>query len=154
MADPHGPNTLEDYIRVHERHMARFLEAGFVLEDGCVFTPYKTEVKLDGIISCRSGIQLEVQKDIGYVNGSGRRAKVQTKAFRYQSWLTGVGNILRYEWNYDHRGIAHKHVYDTLGTGREISVQELTSTHEVPHLDDVINELRDWRDTYRLRLAD
>lgn len=70
LADPHGPNRLGDYVRVHESYMANFLAEGFVVDDECDFTFLRHAVFLDGTIYCLGGIQAEVEKTIAILHAA------------------------------------------------------------------------------------
>lgn len=152
MANPHGPNRLDNYIEVHRSYMDRFLAEGFVAQDGCDFTHLRTEVHLDGTIYCLGDIQIEVEKNLEILSGRGAGALVQTRYFRYNAWLKNVNNILRYDSACDHRALPHKHTFDTFGGGRELELRELATSADVPHLDDVIREVQGWYDLNRHRL--
>jgi len=149
----HGPNRLANYLDVHESWMADLLAEGFVVEDQCHFTFLPSVVLLQGIIICLDGITLEVFKEIAVLEGRGMTARVQTRAFRYHAWVRGVHNILRYESAHEHRRLAHKHVYDTFGTGRD-TVTDLVDEDTVPTLGEVIRELQQWHEENARRLRE
>lgn len=81
-------------------------------------------------------------------------ARAQTKHFRYQAWLRGVRNILRYESAHAHRSYAHKHVYDTFGDGLESAVIELRDEDQIPTLGEVIRELQVWHGEHASRIRE
>jgi hypothetical protein len=148
----HGPNRLANYLNVHESWMADLLAEGFVVDDQSSFTFLPSVIRLQGPIICLDGITLEVDKEIAVLDGRGMTATVQTRWFRYQAWVRGVHNILRYDAAHAHRPHAHKHVYDTFGTGRELEVIELPDEKLIPTLGEVIRELQVWHHTNAARL--
>lgn len=154
MAGKHGPNRLANYLDVHASCIADFLAEGFVVEDQSRFTFLPGLVVLEGTIVCVDGISVEVRKEIRVLGGRGLGARVQTHRFRYHAWVRGVHNILRYESAHEHRVHAHKHVYDTLGSGRETKVVDLRAEDAIPTLAEVIRELRTWHEQHAARLKD
>jgi hypothetical protein len=80
-------------------------------------------------------------------------AWVQTRRFRYQAWVRGVHNILRYESAHEHRAHSHKHVYDIFGTGLESDVIDLIREEDIPTLAEVIRELQAWHEQNASRLG-
>lgn len=133
--------------------MAKFLKEGFVIEDQCEFTFLPAIVLLQGVIVCLDGITLDVEKEISVLDGRGMTARVQTKRFRYQAWVKGVHNILRYESGHEHRPEPHKHIYNTFGDGREIEVIDLDDEDTIPTLGEAIRELQNWHEENAARIT-
>lgn len=121
--------------------MADLSDEGFVIEDRCGFTFLPSIIRLQGSIICLDGITLDVDKEIAILDGRGMTARVQTRRFRYQAWVRGVHNILRYESAHEHRPHVHKHVYNTFGNGRGVEVLELKDEDDAPTLgeDDAVH---------------
>jgi hypothetical protein len=132
--------------------MEDLLAEGFVVEDQSAFTFLPSLIRLRGPIVCLDGITLDVDKEIAILEGRGMNAWVQTRWFRYQAWVRGVHSILRYDAPHEHRPHAHKHLYDTFGTGRELKVIELVDEDRVPTLGQVIRELQQWHQANAARL--
>lgn len=124
--------------------MTKLLDEGFLIDDGCEFTFLRDVVVLEGRIICLDSITLEVRKEIAILSGSGMNARVQTRMFRYQAWVRGAHNVLRYDSPHQHRPYAHKHLYNTFGDGREMGIIELRKEKEIPTLGEVIRELQEW----------
>jgi hypothetical protein len=148
----HGPNRLGNYLDVHASYIADLTAEGFVVEDQSRFTFLAGVVVLEGVIVCRDGITLDVRKEIEVLRGRGMAARVQTRRFRYHAWIRGRHNILRYESAHEHREHAHKHVYDTLGTGRETGTVDLVTEDAIPTLGEVLRELQAWHEAHAARL--
>ena len=55
--------------------MRRFIAEGFVLHDGCKFLILPQVVLLEGTIECVGQIQIDVEKEIAILRGSGKRPK-------------------------------------------------------------------------------
>jgi hypothetical protein len=141
----HGPNpSLGNYLAVHDKWMAGFLEDGFVVEDRCNFTFLPSTVLLQGTIVCLDSLTVDVEKEIAMLSGSRLNARVQTRRFRYHAWVRGAHNILRYESAHEHRPHTHKHEYNTFGDGQELRVVDLLDEDEIPTLGEVIRVLQLW----------
>lgn len=153
MPGKHGPNPrFGNYLAVHDKWMAGFLDDGFVVEDRCDFTFLPSIILLQGTIVCLDALTVEVVKEIVVLSGSRMNARVQTRSFRYHAWVRGAHNILRYESAHEHRPHAHKHEYSTFGDGRELRVVDLASEDEIPTLGEVIRELQVWHHEHAARL--
>jgi hypothetical protein len=126
--------------------MDDFLLEGFVLEEDLRFEDLGDRIiTITGTIRCLGGIVVEVEKALTVLDGEGPSATVQTFLYRYHAWIANQRNILRYENTDEHRNfIDHVHRYDTLGDGREVSVEEILEEKNIPTLADVLSELRDW----------
>lgn len=153
MPGKHGPNRLANYITVHEGAMADLVDEGFVIEDRTEFTFLSKAILLRGPVICLDWITLDVDKEISVLDGRGNTARVQTTRFRYQAWVRGVHNILRYESPHEHRPRPHKHVYNTFGDGRELEVLDLEGEDDVPTLGEVVRELQAWHAENAARIA-
>ncbi len=152
MPGKHGPNRLSNYLDVHASYIADLMAEGFVVDDQSRFTFLPGLVVLEGVIVCLDGITLDVRKEIQVLSGRGMTAWVQTRRFRYHAWVRGVHNVLRYESPHEHREHAHKHVYDTFGTGREVEVLDLPAEDAIPTLGEVLRELQEWHHQNAARL--
>lgn len=144
MPGKHGPNRLGNYLTVHESCMTDLLTEGFVVQDDSRFTILPSHVLLEGFVVCLGGITLEVRKKIAVLDGRGMTATVQTQSYRYHAWIRGAHNIVRYDSPHAHRPYPHKHIYETSGTGREVTIVPLEAEDEVPTMLEVIRELQAW----------
>jgi hypothetical protein len=150
----HGPNRLANYLNVHYAWIQALLDEGFLVEDCSGFSVLPSGVLLSGTLVCLDGITLELEKEIAILKGSGMRATVQTRRFRYHAWIRGVHNILRYESAHEHRPHAHKHLYDTFGTGLEREVIALAEEDRIPTLGEVVRELQAWHEANAARIGE
>lgn len=153
MPGKHGPNRLSNYIQVHESCMADLLDQGFVVLDDCQFAFFPNTVVLEGKIDCLDEVTLAVSKQLGILQGLGATAMVQTRSFRYQAWVRGRHNIFRYDSAHGHRPYAHRHAYDTFGSGEETDIVRLANEEDIPTLTEVIHELQDWHQSNADRLG-
>jgi hypothetical protein len=149
VSNPHAPTTLDNYIHVHDSHMARFEMMGRVIRNECAFTFLAHETRLDGVIYLSGRLKLEVAKTLTHLDGSGWRVHVRTCYFSYHALREPNRNIFRYDSRGDHRPHAHRHEYDTFGTGEEVSLVYLKTPQEIPSLKRVIEELHHWGEIHR-----
>ena len=144
MGDKHGPNRLEKYLRVHDAHMQRHKDSGFVLDDGLSFNPLgRGYILLSGSVRCAGNIELEVRKVLAVRNGSGFAATVESVEYSYNAKVVGVGNIVRYDSPHKHRPEHHVHRFDVLGKRKEERIETIPG-RDWPTLGEVIQELDDW----------
>jgi hypothetical protein len=141
----HGWNTWDDYLAVHAKRL-QDLEH-FIVDDQLNAIPTRTLVKWDGVLYCRDGLELHVEKT-QEVRKQGGRAMVRTERYSYHALRrTGqtVINLFRYDNIHQHHGHAdqhHRHRYDAAGI--EIEPTQHIGEESWPTLSDVLNELHDW----------
>ena len=134
-------NRLENYKQVHDSVMRGFVREGFVISDTVRFgEPEGGFITVLGQVRCQDDVQIDVDKKLKIVSGTGATALVKTVEYTYNV-STSVGNLFRYDSPHDHRQHHHVHRFDS--EGRETAVHELRSVNDVPTLGDVIKEARD-----------
>jgi hypothetical protein len=142
----------------HRRIMGQYLLAGdFVHEDTTDFEPApEGEYDVPGIllmgeIGCRGRIVIAVRKFLEILERRSRDAIVETRFYRYNVSVRGVGNIFRYDNGHPgflypgHYDSHHKHVWD-FQTGEELPHSPMwIDAHQWPLLNRVIDEAAAWR---------
>jgi hypothetical protein len=124
--------------------MRRFVDEGFVVDDGLAFEPLPGGFLLSGEVECLGHIVLEVTKVLTIVGGTTRDPVVQTTSYTYNARIRGVGNILRYcSAHADHNSDHHVHRYDVVRGDRR-GTTTLHGAPGWPTLGDVMAEIRDW----------
>jgi len=139
----HGPNSLKNYIAIHETVMDRFVRDGFVEHNGVTFQAFGAGlILIEGVILCEGGLVCRAEKTLE-VMGDERDPQVQTIKYAYNVHLSGGGNLFRYDNVHVHPGLEdenHRHGFD-LETGQET----VTATGlEWPTLGEVLEEMRQW----------
>lgn len=86
---------------------------------------------------CPNAVVLEVEKYMETRDANGRLL-VRTFSFRYNAYIKGKHNILRYDNGHDFDEY-HRHVYD-VQTGEQI-ISELLERSDFPVLSDILDEL-------------
>lgn len=125
--------------------MQRFLRGGFVRSENLSFTDLGDGfIELEGVIECAGNIYLDVYKRIQILEGDGPNALVQTIDYSYNAFLSGIGNILRYDSPHpDHYKQHHVHRFD-VATKREIAVDFIQNEDDRPTLGEIIIEVENW----------
>src|SRR5438132_5735170 len=122
----HGPIRFANYERIHNRRMQDFIQEGLVVSHDARFgRPTDGYITLEGEINCRGGNTVEVKKKLKILSGKGPNAIVKTYEYSYNAYVSGRGNLFRYNSPHgDHRPYHHVHRYDILGTWDEIGDPE------------------------------
>lgn len=128
--------------------MDQFRSRGFVGDDSLQLDFVGSDVlTIQGEISCRGMIVIRVQKDLAVLEGEGWEAEVQTYQYRYNAFVRGKHNILRYDNTHKYPGHSdthHKHVYD-VNTGKQLPGSPQFVGHgNWPTLGEVIGEVEHW----------
>ncbi len=125
--------------------MQRFLRVGFVRSENLSFTDLGDGfIELEGVIECAGNIYVDVSKRIQILEGDGPNALVQTVDYSYNAFVSGSGNILRYDSPHpDHYKQHHVHRFDVL-TRREIAVDFIQIEDDRPTLGEIISEVESW----------
>ena len=119
--------------------MADFEE--FVLTDGVRFgEPRDGHINVEGEIQCLGGITVTVEKKLKIVRGMGPTATVRTAEYSYNVRVEGRGNLFRYCAPDGYR--VHHHVHRFDDDGRELPVEDIHYSDDIPHLSDVIEKAR------------
>ena len=141
----HQPNRFSRYVEVHETVMRQFLRGDFVISEELAFEAGEGFILLTGQITCVGNIYIDVEKQISIVDDSQADVLVQTIAYRYNAFIRGRGNILRYDSPHPtHNQEHHVHRYDILHGDREGSVTFIENEDERPTLGEVIREVQEW----------
>ena len=135
MSDPHGWNTWENYLIIHERRMQSH---PFVLEDhlewSSIGDPLAPKLlTLAGIVTCRMGVEVRVDKTLETRLIGNQRLQVRGLYYAYNSYFAGRHNILRYDNGHmETPEEFHRHQFD-LETGIEVR-KDILEKHQVPVL--------------------
>ena len=144
----HGPARLRSYYAAHENHMDQMRTDGFIGEDTLVLEPIGAGLlTMVGEIACLGGIVVEVEKYLEVLEGEALDAYVRTFEYKYNAFVRGHNNILRYDNSHAYAGHGdphHKHVYDWK-TGEPLpDFPAWVGERDWPTLGEVMEELRMW----------
>jgi len=144
--DPHGWNSLENYLHVHHRRLNEFRDH-FVVGDNLSYELVDLHTfAIKGRVHCEHGLFLQVDKTLE-INDTGQ---VRTLRYSYHAGVAGDRDrpIFRYD-NFHpytregHQDEHHKHRFNQ-HTWEETEPPEWIGRHRWPHLDQAIEELRKW----------
>lgn len=142
--DPHGWNSLNNYLTIHETQLDR-LRSYFVIQDTLAYVWLDAHtLRIEGRITCQFGIFLDVRKTLD-VN---ERGQVRTIRYRYHAAFDAPvpRPIFRYDNAHRHPGHDdehHKH-HVNYATWTEISPPEWIGYERWPTLAEVLDEVYDW----------
>lgn len=145
--DPHGWNSLDNYVKTHQGYLAFWERRGFLINDAL---EWRTEeggnrITLRGRLHFRGGYSIAVDKVLAVRVARGRR-EVQTVRYAYQALRELPDGQVRELFRYDndhqysregHLDAHHKHVYDRHGKEQVVWV----GRDNWPTLHKVIDEL-------------
>lgn len=137
----HEWNTYEDYKRVNERKLAHF---GFIKDSKIAFVEIDHEgdlfVRMDATLWLPKDVVLEVTKffETGRRGPGQGRLYVRCISYRYNAWIVGKHNVLRYDNNDDFDDY-HGHWWDK-DTGDLIERRSMTRD-AFPLFSEVLDEL-------------
>jgi hypothetical protein len=104
-------------------------------------------LRMRGEIACSGGLVVDVRKFLEVLDGEGQDARVQTFEYKYNAFVRGGHNVLRYDNTHPYPGHAdahHKHVYDR-ETGRQVPGSPFwIGADRWPTLGEVLDELERW----------
>lgn len=128
--------------------MGQMRAAGFVGEDTLVLEPIGSDLLvMAGEIACLGGIVVRVEKYLEVLEGEALDAYVRTFEYKYNAFVRGRNNVLRYDNSHTYHGHGdahHKHVYDWR-TGEHLpGFPAWVGEHGWPTLGEVLEELRAW----------
>lgn len=140
----HDWNALPKYLKAHEGHLDS-LRGYFVEDDDLQYDylpPDMYEIK--GRIRCKHGLFVDVNKTLEIDD----KNYVRTAKYSYHAGIESAKDrlIFRYDNAHSHEGHAdehHKHRYDP-STWQAITPVEWIGHDRWPHLNVVIEELREW----------
>ena len=143
--DKHGWNSLENYLELHLKHLAEhpFVEDPVKSYIEITRIPLKEGeiLCLEGEIFCKYGVVLEVEKYADVVKRRGRQ-RVKTFLYRYNAYIPGKWNVLRYDNLHEYEDQYHRHVFD-LETGEQIGDTQMLSRQEFPVMHEILDELEE-----------
>lgn len=144
--DPHGWNALQNYLQVHHRYLDD-LRTYFVVGDDLQYEFLAEDLfEIRGRVRCQHGRFVDVGKTleinlwrqvrtIRYSDHAGLEGREDRPIFRYD-------NAHRYVRE-SHEDEHHRHRFDTTNW-QELEPPEWIGRERWPHLNEVIEELRDW----------
>lgn len=119
--------------------MRDFIHGGFVVRDGVTFgEPKGGYITVQGQVQCLGGINIDVDKKLRIIGGTGGNTRVKTSEYSYNLSVSGRGNRFRYDSAHNHRMHHHVHRFDS--EGRETGLYDIYDVNDVPTLGDVIEE--------------
>lgn len=121
---------------------------GFVGEDTLELEDIGADLLvMSGEIACLGGIVVRVEKYLEVLEGEGDDALVRTVEYKYNAFVRGHNNLLRYDNSHSFPGHAdphHKHEYDWR-TGRQLpGFPAWVGEDHWPTLGAVLEELELW----------
>ena len=128
--------------------MAQMRSRGFLGTDELDLDDIGANIlRMVGEIACRGLIVVKVEKYLDILEGVGLDAYVQTSEYKYNAFIRGHNNILRYDNTHmypGHGDAHHRHKYDWR-TGKELSGSpEWVGEHGWPTLGEVLEEIERW----------
>ncbi len=155
MAGKHSPNTLRNYLAIHETALQRLSRDGFVESHDLSLVPLGGgAIMMEGKIQCEGGLVCTVEKILAIVDATdGDNPLVQTARFAYNVHVAGHHNLFRYDNVHAYKGHAdasHRHAFDWR-TGEAGEIRWVGA--EWPTLGEVLEEARGWFWEHRQELA-
>lgn len=146
MGAKHGPNSLRNYLSIHETVMGQFDRDGFVDVSALELEPLGAgAIKMVGEIRCQGGLVCTVEKVLAVVDRTNPDDPlIQTDRYAYNVHVAGHGNLFRYDNVHKHPGHAdenHRHAFDWR-TGEQIGITWVGP--DWPTLGEVLAEMREW----------
>lgn len=148
----HGPNRLQNYLRVHGNVMGQMIYNGEVDEDALELPNGASgELLIDGEIWLRDRVlKVTVTKTLEVLDDSEPgNPVVQTSSYSYNVSIVGHGNLFRYCSPHEdgmgipHHAHHHRHQYDPFGPNPDHSEVEIRG-EDWPTLQEVIVEADEW----------
>jgi hypothetical protein len=144
----HDWNSFEGYFNAHDRRIADLCNEGFILEDELRRNWMGRDfVIIKGRLRCQHDLFIDVLKYLE-VRETATRTLVRTFRYRYHAGVEGAADrpIVRYDDSdakAGHEDAHHKHRFDHT-TWTEIEPPQWIGEERWPHLNEVVEELRDW----------
>ncbi len=136
--DKHAPNTLENYLLLHEKHLR---EREYFIEENRLRPPRfvaPDQIALSGLILCKGHTFLKVEKTARLLaNGW-----VETVDYAYHGGVSFPENHAIFRFDNAH-GVHEQHVFDPL-TGEELGSPRLLTRDQWPHLSECLDLLEAW----------
>lgn len=136
--DKHAPNTLENYLVLHDKHLRA--REHFIVENSLI-RPYvyrPNHLRIEGIIRCQGHTYLNVFKTIAVRPGGW----VETIKYAYHGGVSYPENRNIFRFDNAH-GVHEQHVFDPV-TGDELGYPREITRAEWPHLSDCLDMLEAW----------
>ena len=145
-SDRHGWNALENYKQIHRDRLTThpFVDHSKPIPNLESFYDGETlYITLEGKIHCKHNVVLSLTKIFETRIIRDGRLQVRCFSYRYNAYILGKHNILRYDNNHDFDDY-HKHVFD-MQTGEQ--TQRVTlRRNDFPLLSEVLDELENMFD--------
>ena len=142
--DRHGWNSLEGYRSIHANRLNNHSLLDPNKPHTVAFNFYDVGgdlvVQIIGDIFCMGSLVVEVEKYLEAREASNGQIFVRGFSYRYNAYLPGKHNVLRYDNGHD-LDEYHRHVWD-IETGEEIH-RSIISRNELPTLGEMLDELED-----------
>lgn len=121
---------------------------GFIGEDTLALEPIGADIlTMFGEIACLGGIVVRVEKYLEILEGEALDAYVRTFEYKYNAFIRGHNNVLRYDNTHTYNGHGdphHKHMFDWK-TGEHLpGYPSWVGEEDWPTLGEVMEELRGW----------
>lgn len=136
--DKHAPNSLENYLMLHEKHLRECEH--FIVENGLSAPHFNRagQLRIAGLIRCKGHTYLNVVKTIA-VGSDGR---VETMKYAYHGGVSFPENHNIFRFDNAH-GVHEQHIFDPL-TGAELGPPRELTRDEWPHLSECLDLLEEW----------
>ncbi len=139
-SDPHGWNSLENFIQVHEGRLGEHPFVDTSRPHTLRYEFFDEVFRLSGTVFCLHDVILEVTKYYGTRN-SGGRVQVRGYSYRYNAHVHNGHNVLRYDNGHDDTPEEfHRHLFDRK-TGAELE-RRIITRHELPTFSQILDELQ------------
>lgn len=151
--DAHGWRTFDNYVHVQDQRLDDFQNEGFVLDHSLSFRRLDSNrLLLEGRVWCVGNLFIDVETHL-IVRATTSRRQVRVAKYAFHAAVGGDQDrcVFRYD-NFHaysregHPDAHHKHIFDH-STWRERTLPEWIGEDRMPHLSDVIEELRLWWET-------
>lgn len=145
MSGRHAANSWDSYLSAHHGWLADFADH-FVERDTLEIKTTETIVLWSGVLYCRDGIEIQVEKRQRTWMRSGRRW-VETIGYSYHVMTKREGRVrglFRYDNAHphpDHADAHHRHEYDDDGNDASVT---WVGEAGWPTLGDVVEEAYEW----------
>jgi hypothetical protein len=136
--DKHAPNTLENYLMLHDKHLRE--REYFIQENGLQppFINQEGNLRIVGLLRCNGHTYLNVSKTIR-IRPDGW---VETIEYAYHGGVSHPNNRNIFRFDNAH-GVHEQHVFDP-ETGEELGLPRQLTRDEWPHLSECLDMLEAW----------
>lgn len=148
-ADPHGWNTIENFLLVHETRLAEHPFVDHTRPNTLKFEQYEVDGNVyflfSGKVFCENDVTVYVFK---YYESreAGGRLQIRGFSYSYNAHIENRHNILRYDNGHeDTPEEYHRHLFD-MATGNEIE-RRIITRYELPNFYDILTEIQELFET-------